>query len=64
MDENTGIWKPWYVSGACVCFTTLYGSMAVEPSDNFGAKLAQAIILGEDWKSGMGVEFDFMVKTA
>lgn len=64
VDEDTGAWIPWYLDGACVGFTRLFSPMVEEPSKYFGGKLAQGILLREDWKSGFGVEFSIEMKAA
>lgn len=64
MEDISGIWAPFYVNGACVNFTAVFGEMSTGPCEYFGAKLTKAIILGENWKSGLNLEFEISMKAA
>ncbi|MCJ1467039.1 hypothetical protein MMC07_005661 [Pseudocyphellaria aurata] len=63
IEEGTGIWKPFYLNGACVHFDPLSDTACIQQCDYFGAKLAQEILLGEEWRPGIGLEFQLTTKS-
>lgn len=62
IEQDTGIWKPFFLDGACVRFSALRGRACRKQCDHFGAKLAQEILVGREWRPGVGLEFRLTAK--